>query len=419
MYSSSLSYGIRAGAAMAYSGIEMQLADTVRKSPDARRAMGGFSGVSNAYDDRREGQPLFGATYVKPVGEWNACEVRAQGTYVTAYINGVKVNEVDLATKNPYTGYDKHAHSGVRSLRGHFIWWVGNPKVPVQWRNLRVKELKPATAVNPTKRRFLYSDFKNRKIVYVDEANESATWEAALPEWSFDITRHGLNRLLVAQSQGWRLYDLGQLQFLKEFKDPEHLKNAVSVTRVADGRTFVLEERGLVHEYDAQDKWAFTYTFPACVRHGRTLRFTDRGTALIGIDDGVAEVELDRARTPEGRLVRRFTIPGSKSVYQGAYLPNGNLLVTGGYTPELVTFAPDGKILSRVKADQPEGLANFFYGGFGFRPNGNVLLANWTGHSDKDFKPGWKLIEFDASGKVVWTWNNPLAGTPCAVIPLD
>ena len=406
---------------MAYSGIEMQLADTVRggKGPDAWRAFGGFYGVSDALDDRSEGQPLFGATYVKPVGEWNACELQARGTHVVAYVNGVKVNEVDLSTKNPYTGYDKHAHSGVRSLRGHFIWWVGNPKVPVQWRNLRVKELKTADQVNAAKRRFLYSDFKNRKVVYIDESNESATWEASLPAVAFDITRYGLNRLYVAQPHGWRLYDLGQLQFLKEISDPAHIQNAVSVTRIADGRAFVLEQDGRVHEYDAQDKWAFTYTFPKVVRHGRTLRFTDRGTALIGIDDGVAEVKLERNLTPEQRLVRRFEIPGARSAYQGAYLPDGRMLVSGGYTPELVTFSADGKILSRVRAEQPEGLANFFYGGFGIRPNGHVMVANWTGHDDRDFKPGWKLIEFDAKGEVVWTWNNPLAGTPNMVIPLD
>ena len=51
--------------------------------------------------------------------------------------------------------------------------------------------------------------------------------------------------------------------------------------------------------------------------------------------------------------------------------------------------------------------------------NGNGLLANWTGQSGRDFIPGWKLIEFDMSGKAVWHWNAPWAGTPCAVMSFD
>ena len=32
------------------------------------------------------------------------------------------------------------------------------------------------------------------------------------------------------------------------------------------------------------------------------------------------------------------------------------------------------------------------------------------------FVPGWKLIAFDAAGKVVWKWNAPWAGTPNTVL---
>jgi hypothetical protein len=405
---------------MAYSGIEMQLADTVRggKGPDAWRAMGGFYGVSNALDDRRPpGQPLFGATYIKPLGEWNACELRAEGPRVTAWINGVKVNEVDLSTKDPDTGYDNHAHSGVRSRKGHFIWWVGNPKVPAQWRNIRVKELKSAAETDPGKRRFLYSDFMNRKLVYVDEANPSAYWETFLPEVAFDITRCGLNRLVAAQKNGCRLYDLGQMRFLSEIKDPGHVTYATSATRFPDGRTFILDGAA-VHEYDKDGKWMFAYTLGD--KQTRVLRFTDRGTALIGAYTGFAEVVLDRDLPPEKRLLKWFALPaGARYAYQAEYGTDGSLLTTGGYLAEAVRFSGDGKILDRRAAPQPEGFSNYFYGGFHVRPNGNFTVANWTGHSGRDFRPGWKLIEFTPAGAVAWTWNAPWAGTPDAVIVFD
>jgi len=140
---------------------------------------------------------------------------------------------------------------------------------------------------------------------------------------------------------------------------------------------------------------------------------------LLGVDDGVAEVKLDRMLPPERRLVRHFAIPGAKSAYQGQYLPDGRLVATGGYLPVLATFTADGKLVSSVKAGQPDGLNDFFYAGFARRPNGSILLANWTGHNGRDFVPGWKLIEFSPEGRVTWHWNAPWAGTPCAVLTFD
>lgn len=405
----------------AYTGIEMQLADTVteRERKDLWRTMGGYYGVSNALDDRSPSQRAIGSTYVKPCGEWNDVELHAKGTRVVAWLNGVKVNDCDLATRPADTGFDNHSHAGVRAKKGHIIWWVGGIRSTVRWRNIRIREIRRAAEVDPDCRRFLYSDFMNRKLVYVDESNPAAYWEAFLPEIAFDISRAGLHRLYASQKNGWREYTLSQMEFVREIKDAERIKQGTGVCEGPDGNVFVLEQRGVVHEYTRAGEWRFTYSFPPSVRHGRAIRFTDRGTALLGIDDGVAEVRLDRESTPEARLVRTFTIPGAKSAYQGICLSDGTLVATGGYLPELVRFAPDGAILSRVKAGQGDGLADFFYGGFDFRRGGNVLLANWTGHNGRDFVPGWKLIEFDASGKAVWHWNAPWAGTPCAVMSFD
>ena len=50
---------------------------------------------------------------------------------------------------------------------------------------------------------------------------------------------------------------------------------------------------------------------------------------------------------------------------------------------------------------------------------GEKYTAERVGHNGRDFIPGWKLIEFDPAGRVVWHWNAPWAGTPCAVISFD
>ena len=234
---------------MAYSGVEMQLADTAQASDrtDLWRTSGGFYGVSNALDDRKPGQPVIGKTYWKPAGEWNSVEFRAEGSRLTGWLNGVKVNECDLSTRDPRTGFDKHPHSGVRARKGHIVWWVGNPKKTVKWRNLRIRELKSADGVDADKRRFLYSDFMNRKLVYVDEANPDAYWEAFLPAIAFDISRGGRSRMYASQPNGWREYDLGQRQFVREVKDSKRVSYAVGVCEGSDGHVYLLEEKGTVH----------------------------------------------------------------------------------------------------------------------------------------------------------------------------
>ena len=109
-------------------------------------------------------------------------------------------------------------------------------------------------AADSVAHRFLYSDFMNRKVVYVDEANRNAYKEVFLPEVAFDIMRCGPNRLVVAQRHGCRLYDIEKLRLISEIKDPEHLKYATSVTRLADGRTFILDGPAIL-ESSQDGKW--------------------------------------------------------------------------------------------------------------------------------------------------------------------
>ena len=267
--------------------------------------------------------------------------------------------------------------------------------------------------------KFLYSDFMNRKIVHVDESDANAYKEAFLPEIAFDLTRCGQDKVVVAQRQGCRLYDLGKLRLVSEIKDEEHLRYATSATRLQDGRTFILDGPA-IHEYGPDGKWARKFAFGDRVKQTRIMRFTDRGTVLIGAYTGFAEVVLDESLAPEKRVRAWFQLPGTaRYCYQAEWQKDGTLLTTGGYLPEVVRFASDGRVLSRQQAAQPEGLSNYFYAGFEVLPNGNCIVANWTGHSGRDFRPGWKLIEFAPDGKVVWHWNAPWAGTVNSVIVFE
>ncbi|MCX5685105.1 MAG: DUF1080 domain-containing protein, partial [Planctomycetota bacterium] len=82
--------------------------------------------------------------HLKPVGEWNAYEIIAKGRKVTVKLNGATVCEADLdkvLAAGPADGKD---HPGLKNVTGRIA--ILGHKALVEFRNLRVKELKAAPA---------------------------------------------------------------------------------------------------------------------------------------------------------------------------------------------------------------------------------------------------------------------------------
>ena len=78
--------------------------------------------------------------YLRPQGEWNEEEIRANGSYLTVILNGETVVSADLAKidadgKTP----DGRKHPGLRAKDGHIhiCWHDGE----VAFRDIRIKEL--------------------------------------------------------------------------------------------------------------------------------------------------------------------------------------------------------------------------------------------------------------------------------------
>jgi hypothetical protein len=116
-------------------------------------------------------------------------------------------------------------------------------------------------------------------------------------------------------------------------------------------------------------------------------------------------------------------IPDGKHIYQVLRNPDKHLLVSMGYGAAAVELDETGKVLKALggkKTEDAKKLGFNFFSGFQVLKNGNVVVANWTGHGVNDSSKGVQLVEFDNSGKVVWTWHDPvLAGTLHGVIVLD
>jgi len=74
--------------------------------------------------------------YLRPVGEWNYEEVIARGPRITVYVNGTKVNDLDLSKAKPV---DEHEHPGMKRADG-YTGFMGHGDL-VAFRNIRYKPL--------------------------------------------------------------------------------------------------------------------------------------------------------------------------------------------------------------------------------------------------------------------------------------
>lgn len=77
--------------------------------------------------------------FLKPVGEWNAQEIRVVGSQVTVTLNGEVIVDADVKAIVEAGSPDEKEHPGVERTRGH-IALLGHGDV-VYYRNLRVQEL--------------------------------------------------------------------------------------------------------------------------------------------------------------------------------------------------------------------------------------------------------------------------------------
>ena len=116
----------------AYDGMEIQILDDrdpQYKSIEPYQAHGSIYGIVPAKRD-----------HLKPVGEWNSEEIRAEGRKITVTVNGVVVVDADLDQATANGTLDHKDHPGLKNEKGH-IGFLGHSSL-LEFRNLRVKELK-------------------------------------------------------------------------------------------------------------------------------------------------------------------------------------------------------------------------------------------------------------------------------------
>jgi len=116
----------------AFAGIELQILDN---SAERYRELKAYQFHGSAYGiaPARRGA-------LKPVGEWNSQEVRCQGRRLQVILNCKMILDIDLdnAAPNGKT-IDGNDHPGLERRQGHLGFLCHGD--PVQFRNIRIKEL--------------------------------------------------------------------------------------------------------------------------------------------------------------------------------------------------------------------------------------------------------------------------------------
>jgi hypothetical protein len=285
-------------------------------------------------------------------------------------------------------------------------------------------------ADEPIRHRFLAVDTLAGKqgLHYVDEVNPTNDWSVA-GNWR-DIQLIGAHRVALSDGNGVSVVDLktrkvtGTLRpkrtdtvivFEKGPISPDEeggteprktskevikdLKNVLSFRYQPNGHIiFCMTGRGLT----VTDPSGVTQKDLIVTNANGLVRPTgDGGWAFTVMGNGgyfatdVAGDGTERARIP---------VPGSKPVYMTCKLANGNYLVTAGYGGFAAELKTNGEMVKRYAT-----INKFFYSGFQVLTNGNLVVANWTGHNEGERrKPnqGDQIVEFAPDGKVVWSYNN-------------
>ena len=252
--------------------------------------------------------------------------------------------------------------------------------------------------------RFLAMDESRSQILYVDQFDSSKNWTIDVPKGSRDMQLIGGKIVIGLTKGGFAEYDFVTQKLLRTVTDPKYGAVTVAAYRLEDGRTLLASSQASIRitMLDADGKELSTAVFPN-TESVRCARLTPRGTVLFGCNkDHIIEGTLD------GTVIRDIIVPGTKHIYMAEELPDGHLLAATGSGGFIAELDKEDKIVRKVGGKPgPEGVGIHFFAGIHVLKNGNIVVANWTGHGADDGEKGTQLLEYDSAGNIVWRWHDP------------
>ena len=256
----------------------------------------------------------------------------------------------------------------------------------------------PAAEPAAIRHRFLAVDTLSGKqgLHHIDQNDPANDWHVA-GNWR-DIQLVGDHRVALSDGDGVSIVDLKTRRVVAGLR-PRGLSRVLSFRFLPGGHmVYNRVHQGLL----ACDPLGLAQRSLVGIKSNGLVRPTGDGgwafTEEQGGDYLVIEVAAD------GSIRKRIPVPGTRPVYKTCKLANDNYLLTAGYGGFAAEIGPKGEAVRRFSTEK-----RFFYSGFQVLTNGNLVVANWTGHNEAErHKPnqGDQIIEFSADGKVVWSFND-------------
>jgi hypothetical protein len=274
--------------------------------------------------------------------------------------------------------------------------------------------IKGVSAGERVKHRFVATDESRKQLIYVDEFDSSKSWAIPL-KGNRDLQVIESGRCLVSVPTGYREYEITTGKMIKEVTVG---KNICSLFRTKEGHTF-LANRESIYELDAKDKIIKVLH----VKMGgafRVLRQSSDGGFLFS-----GGKTLIKQANPNGHIEKTFDVttlaPGTAKPYLAKPMPNGNLMISMCFGATLLELDKDWKLVRKIGGKGSDlGAKLMYFCDAQVLKNGNVAVANWTGHGANDSKKAPQILEFNKTGKVVWTWHDPkFAGSIHGVVIIE
>jgi glucose/arabinose dehydrogenase len=272
-----------------------------------------------------------------------------------------------------------------------------------------------AFSEDPVRHVLVMGDESRGFVHYLDQFNTNNNFSVKADRPVWDMKRIADNRYRYVHGNSFTVIDLKERKGVETFSDTK-LIGLTSVCDLPDGGFLAAtnqkvgepaKEAVVVYKYSVDRKLHSRSVF-AGLSKVRMMTVLPSGEILLAHNDGVARCTLASEGSEQGKIVQSYKLPRAKNAYKAILRKDGGLWVGGGYACALYAYADEGHVVKTFEAQQPEGLKNHFYGGIAVQDNGNLMVANWTGHGANDSKTGWQVIEFDAEGKVVWHLHDPV-----------
>jgi hypothetical protein len=285
-----------------------------------------------------------------------------------------------------------------------------------------------AQAAFPITHEFIAIDEGLENLLYINQNDSTKNWKISISNVypSRDMQLVGNNRILIGDYNGYTEYNIDSGAIMR--RDSSFDTGVTSVRRLANGQTILFGTNlsgstGIVMvKLDSNNNPIKKVVYPTG-SYVRIARQTNTGTFMLACDDSLREADTNGHYIWQ-KYIAWAADPTGKHIWKAERLDNGNILLSGGYGAFLAEIDTAGKFIDTigVAAAKTDNAGPFFYAMWQRLSNGDIVVANWQGHGAGHDTTGkvHELIEFDTSGKIVWTWDNPsLVSSLQGVLILD